>query len=1100
MQRKIDHKLEQLEPRLLLSADGMVDILPAPDTTHGFEHALEQDLNSIELSSQNDNLYSSEGCDKSVVSLELLNTESILEFEEIDADLFSATPDNVELEEDTSSTSEDNSQGEDKQVDACSDNLLDYDDYSNIEIQSSYNNDTIYSYTDELVDTLHAANAPPIGLVYYASAENNQFTLQSNPSDTSSLGLIDSICSDLRFATPIVEDQIIYMEFDGAYNVTYNGPVQIHDINIPSFSVPEYVGIDEAALISQITNELNTLFAGTGVVFTSIQPEKGIDYSTIFVGGDGAAFSEYGNFLGLAEAVDEGNSNKSDNAFVFVDNINNDSFNTVQFKDTLITTIVHETGHILGYAHNTETNTENPLAPVARSTELDNFSTTAINTSDYDTIRFNDDVVNRGGTITLDGSANKITLDFREIKKPLIIRIESNNVIVSDNSDPDNVIVLGTIHFNQVSVLDEIYSSSKSDEFHLNSLDLLRDGAEIKASTSLNSPTEKNTLNASNFTATGLKMTVRSGDKIRVTKIENSNEKKIINFRFVQNLIGTNVVDELVFNQNTELSYKDGENKVFGTYNGNNGNDILDFSNWTSALTFKTLPVAAASPVLQVINSRGDILGQVSNIKIIKGGDHNSDTLDFSSITDPVNATLAVNQNSSNTTDPGGVASVNAVPLYTGITKIENLTGGSNDDTLTGSSENNILQGNGGDDILSGGLGSDTYKFSEYWGEDTLNYFNGDNDKDYVVFDSSMEIFPELEIFTPNWNQNPSNNIPSYFATGQNTTTTLTINSYETLISFSHVELIFTSIPSVYDLKIRLDQTNLQSNTNIEALISDADAESYTYLLEAKDVLNIYGGMGNNRFEFSGFASISGILYVNVDNQPIGRKNILDYSNYANIANVNLSNSIFSYDLGENSLTEISQAQQAQFEKWNIVVPKANPLFYLYNTLTDEYSSAIAISDATPNYLRDELALLIGNKTFTVKKLNETPALITYEVVFITYENMDQAFPDAFINLNNIFVGVDNNNLSVTKSSVNNDDDWQYSFTYSANDGFFQIKISHDFGKFITSKIRVSATEQEVINAIRNAVKTTDDTKKYSDYFFDPVVQKLLTKTMEPRH
>ena len=75
----INHKLEQLEPRLLLSADGLVDVLAAPSlTTSGFDSALEQDLNSIKLTGENDRLYSSDQIEQStdIFQFEKINTFS----------------------------------------------------------------------------------------------------------------------------------------------------------------------------------------------------------------------------------------------------------------------------------------------------------------------------------------------------------------------------------------------------------------------------------------------------------------------------------------------------------------------------------------------------------------------------------------------------------------------------------------------------------------------------------------------------------------------------------------------------------------------------------------------------------------------------------------------------------------------------------------------------------------------------------------------------------------------------------------------------------------------------------------------------------------
>ncbi len=48
-------------------------------------------------------------------------------------------------------------------------------------------------------------------------------------------------------------------------------------------------------------------------------------YSTVYVGGNGAWASEYGeSFLGLAEKVDVGNQDPADNAFIFSDTLCSD--------------------------------------------------------------------------------------------------------------------------------------------------------------------------------------------------------------------------------------------------------------------------------------------------------------------------------------------------------------------------------------------------------------------------------------------------------------------------------------------------------------------------------------------------------------------------------------------------------------------------------------------------------------------------------------------------------------------------------------------------------------------------------------------------------
>jgi len=148
------------------------------------------------------------------------------------------------------------------------------------------------------------------------------------------------------------DGQIIYLDFDGEEEVTYDGPIVVEGINVPAFSAPDYLVGKEQAIIIEVLEDLNEIFAGSGVVFTTEKPDHGASYSTIYVGGDDSAFAEYGSFLGLAERVDIANQSTHDKGFVFSDNIGSDFGITGSYSAELSHVIAHEIGHLLGYAHN----------------------------------------------------------------------------------------------------------------------------------------------------------------------------------------------------------------------------------------------------------------------------------------------------------------------------------------------------------------------------------------------------------------------------------------------------------------------------------------------------------------------------------------------------------------------------------------------------------------------------------------------------------------------------------------------------------------------------------------------------------------------------
>ena len=135
----------------------------------------------------------------------------------------------------------------------------------------------------------------------------------------------------LQFVPQIAAVQYVYLDFDGELT-SYNGEIlTVDQVEVRDPSLTE-------ERIADIVAELNAKYADKNVIFVTEKPEN-TEYSTIYIGKT-EAFSPYGNFAGLAETIDSGNKNKSDNAFVMLDSTFTDA--------EIISTISHETDHLLG--------------------------------------------------------------------------------------------------------------------------------------------------------------------------------------------------------------------------------------------------------------------------------------------------------------------------------------------------------------------------------------------------------------------------------------------------------------------------------------------------------------------------------------------------------------------------------------------------------------------------------------------------------------------------------------------------------------------------------------------------------------------------------
>ncbi len=121
--------------------------------------------------------------------------------------------------------------------------------------------------------------------------------------------------------------QYVYLDFDGE-STSYNGEL----LTIDKVELTDSLLTREE--IRAITADLNARYSNSNVLFVTDRP-FGIEFSTVYIG----YTDDLGDYSGLAETIDHGNQNASDNAFVIL--------RGGESIDQIADTIAHETDHIV---------------------------------------------------------------------------------------------------------------------------------------------------------------------------------------------------------------------------------------------------------------------------------------------------------------------------------------------------------------------------------------------------------------------------------------------------------------------------------------------------------------------------------------------------------------------------------------------------------------------------------------------------------------------------------------------------------------------------------------------------------------------------------
>lgn len=131
-------------------------------------------------------------------------------------------------------------------------------------------------------EPLFVSQTLPGDTEFAAAAVAATDAIQSQTADWTDSPELRSLLAGLEFPAgqdlATIRGQIFYLDFDGAEDVTYDGPVRIEGIDVPPFSaVAAGLAGHEPEIIASTIAQLNAAFEPLGVGFTATRPAAGLE-------------------------------------------------------------------------------------------------------------------------------------------------------------------------------------------------------------------------------------------------------------------------------------------------------------------------------------------------------------------------------------------------------------------------------------------------------------------------------------------------------------------------------------------------------------------------------------------------------------------------------------------------------------------------------------------------------------------------------------------------------------------------------------------------------------------------------------------------------